>query len=116
MQRQNTQLQKQCKTKIESNNIENLSNTDEDSDCFSETDEHDNVAGNSDTFLNQYDCSTYLSVIPGENQTPISIFQDPDSEFLAFPTIYCGQKRPANDERMKTVSYSDICKVEISIS
>lgn len=30
-----------------------------------------------------------LSLAPGENQTPLGLFQDYNSEFLAFPTTYC---------------------------
>ena len=34
--------------------------------------------------------------------------QDTDSEFLCFPTIYCGQTRTENSDRLIPVSYSDI--------
>lgn len=40
---------------------------------------------------------------PGEGQRPLSIFQDKDSEYLCFPSIYCGQKRPENEERKVNV-------------
>ena len=33
-----------------------------------------------------------LTFAPGEGQIPVSMFKDD----LAFPTIFCGQKRPDN--------------------
>lgn len=54
-----------------------------------------------------------LSVAPGENNTPLSIFQDRYSEFLAFPAIYCGQSRPDNASRFVPLHYSTICKWEL---
>lgn len=38
---------------------------------------------------------------------------DKDSEFLSFPTIYCGETRPDNKERHTPVHYSTICKLEL---
>lgn len=54
-----------------------------------------------------------LSLAPGENQTPLGLFQDYNSEFMAFPTIYCGQVRPDNSNRSVPVHYSTICKWEL---
>ena len=31
-----------------------------------------------------------LTFAPGEGQHPISVFHDPDAEYLSFPTIFCG--------------------------
>ena len=59
------------------------------------------------------DKNAVLSVAPGEGQRPISIFKDPNAEYLAFPTIFCGQKRRENSERLVPVYYSDICKWEL---
>lgn len=48
---------------------------------------------------------------PGEGQIPLSLYNDPDAEFLSFPTIYCGQRRPNNGQRpVKNVHYSDVAK------
>jgi hypothetical protein len=47
------------------------------------------------------------------SQRPISLYSDPDAEYLAFPTIYCGQKRVDNKERSVPVHYSDIVKWEL---
>ena len=33
-----------------------------------------------------------LNFAPGEGHIPMSIFQDADVEYLAFPTIFCGQR------------------------
>lgn len=54
-----------------------------------------------------------LSFAPGENQTPLGLYQDPHAEYLAFPTIYCGQPRPSNKDRIVPVTYSSICKWEL---
>ena len=51
-----------------------------------------------------------LIFAPGEGHRPMSIFQDADVEYLAFPTIFCGQRR--KDNRYK-VNYSDVCKYEL---
>ena len=54
-----------------------------------------------------------LTFAPGEDQVHLSVFQDENTEYLAFPTIYCGQKRPDNSERVHKVHYSDICKYKL---
>ena len=59
------------------------------------------------------DRNEYVSVAPGEGQIPISIFKDPNAEYLSFPTLFCGQKRVENSERCVPVYYSDICKWEL---
>ena len=59
------------------------------------------------------DKNEILSVAPGEGQRPLSMYRDPHSEYLAFPTIFCGQKRIDNSERHTPVYYSDICKWEL---
>ena len=43
-----------------------------------------------------------------EKNSPLSIFQDKYSEFLSFPTIYCGQTRPDNNSRLVPLHYSTI--------
>lgn len=67
-------------------------------DCLTDswtedTNFEDRPSGNTDTMLQSIDFREFnqiLSVAPGENNTPLSIFQDKYSEFLAFPAIYCG--------------------------
>ena len=54
-----------------------------------------------------------LTFAPGEGQRPLSIYEDSDSENMCFPTIFCGQRRQPNCDRLVPVSYSDICKWEL---
>lgn len=77
---------------------------------------HDRPTGNTGTVLQAMDFREYnqiLSWAPGENQTPLGLFQDVYSEYLAFPTIYCGQARPDNSLRSIPVHYSNICEWEL---
>ena len=73
------------------------------------TDDYDPIIPQSDEPL----VPEQLTFAPGEGQVPLSVFQDDNAEYLAFPTIYCGQKRPDNSERVHKVHYSDICKYEL---
>ena len=50
---------------------------------------------------------------PGEGQHPLSLYQDKDAEYLCFPTIFCGQRRPENAERLVSVHYTDVVKWEL---
>ena len=86
---------------------------DEDSDAFSEEESDDKMPVV--TFLDEqtYDKNQVSSVAPGEGQRPLSMFTDPDSEYLAFPSIFCGAKRKETSERIVAVHYSDICKWEL---
>jgi hypothetical protein len=47
---------------------------------------------------------------PGERSIPVSVFLEQDSEELAFPGIFCGQRRPINNDRKVKVTYGDIVK------
>lgn len=81
-----------------------------------ETNIEDRATGNTDTMLQSVDFREFnqiLSVAPGENNIPLSIFQDKYSEFLAFPAIYCGEARPDNSLRLVPLHYSTICKWEL---
>ena len=62
------------------------------------------------THLDPEMCPSSLTYAPGEGCKPLSIFQDKDVEYLAFPTIFCGQRRR---EKKYSVPYSDICKYEL---
>ena len=48
---------------------------------------------------------------PGQGKLPKSIFCDDDAEYLAFPTIFCGQCHKEN--KYEKVYYSDVCKYEL---
>ena len=89
---------------------------DYDSDHYSEIDTNEQV-GNVDTLVddenleNKYD--KVITFAPGEGQHPLSLYHDADAEYLCFPTIFCGQRRPNKEERTVTVHYSDIVKWEL---
>ena len=54
-----------------------------------------------------------MTFAPGEGQIPVIVFQDENAEYLAFPTTFCGQKRPDNCDQAHKVHYSNICKYEL---
>ena len=95
-----------------SNETEILSN-DDDSDTFSEEEDTDILPVM--TLLEEPEIRTenVISVAPSEGQRPVSLFKDTNAEYLAFPTLFCGQKRLENSERYTNVYYSDICKWEL---
>ncbi len=70
-----------------------------------------------DTLLQEPDITQdgdrIISFAPGEGNRPLGIFTDKDSEFLSFPTIYCGKRQPDNSERFVPVHYSTVCKWEL---
>ena len=74
-------------------------------------------AGNTDTLLEPADINHWadklLTVAPGEGNRPLGIFHDKDSEFLAFPSIFCRKRRCESEDRLVRVHYSDICKWEL---
>ena len=103
------------------NNVKNNDKnheTNSDEDHWSE-DEHEDLAGVTDTLLTAPDFTTdnerqcILNIAPGEGNIPISIFRDKYSEELAYPGIFFGHPRPENSDRLTNVRYSDICKSEL---
>lgn len=77
---------------------------------------HTRLTGNTDTLMHPTDVRSLIqnfSFAPGENQTPLGLYQDPHAEYLAFPTIFCGQDRLSNKDRLVPVTYSTICKWEL---
>lgn len=101
----------------EPHNLLEFKDANQPSDDWTEDDNfHDRPKGNTDTVLQAMDFREYnqiLSLAPGENQTPLGLFQDVYSEYLAVPTIYCGHARPDNSLRSIPVHYSNICKWEL---
>ena len=83
------------------------------SDGYSEIDANDHV-GNVDTLVadadieNMYD--QVLTLAPGEGQHPLSLFHDKDAEYLYFPSIFYGERRPGKEDRSVYVHYGDIVK------
>ncbi|KAL9977890.1 hypothetical protein ACROYT_G015348 [Oculina patagonica] len=78
---------------------------------------HERPSGVTDTLLQESDPSTdvdkIINVAPGEGSRPLGLFIDKDSEFLAFPSIFCGKRRCENKDRVIPVHYSTICKWEL---
>ena len=60
-------------------------------------------AGVMDTLLQEPDIAqnidSIISFAPAEGNRLLGIFVDKESEFLSFPTIYCGKRRPDNSDR-----------------
>ncbi|CAC5400691.1 unnamed protein product [Mytilus coruscus] len=106
------------KNSTEQEDNQDQNDSEDDSDHFSEVDENETHVGNTDTLLDHIPddnplCDTGLTFAPGEGQRPISLYSDPDAEYLSFPTIFCGQRRPDNKERSVSVHYTDIVKWEL---
>ena len=55
--------------------------------------------------------NTTLLFAPGEGKRPV--FHEPLAEYLCFPTIFCGQERPRNAERIHSLYQQDIFKYEL---
>jgi hypothetical protein len=73
-------------------------------------------SGNFDTVMQPADFREFnriLTVAPAEGNSPLSVFQDVNAEFLSFPAIYCGETRKNNNLRSTPVHYSTICKWEL---
>ncbi|CAC5389819.1 unnamed protein product [Mytilus coruscus] len=82
----------------EHEDIQDQNDTDDDSDHFNEEDEKETHVGNTDTLLDYIPddnppCDASLIFAPGEGQRPISLYGDPDAEYLYIPTIFCGEKK-----------------------
>ena len=85
------------------------------SDHFSEVENNNDNVGTTDTLLDEehMNVNAIYNFAPSEGQKPLSLFQDENSEYLAFPTIFCGEKRIPNTERPVSIYYSEICKWEL---
>lgn len=74
-------------------------------------------SGVTDTLLQEPDITEngdrIISFAPGEGNKPLGIFMDKDSEYLSFPTLFCGKRRPDNNERKVPVTYSTVAKWEL---
>ena len=113
----------QTKDKVNTEN-KNISVTDKDiaetdgydSDRYSEIDANDHV-GNVDTLVDDADIENKYDQVftfaPGEGMHPLRLYQNKDAEYLCFPSIFCGQRPPSEDERSVPVHYNDIFKWEL---
>ena len=79
-----------------------------DDDGWCEVEER--TSGVTDTLLQEPDITenveNIITFAPGEGNRPLGIFMDKDSEFLLFPTIYCGKTRADNKDRITPVHHS----------
>lgn len=75
------------------------------------------LVGNVDTLVDDANienkCDQVFIFAHGEGQHPLSLYQDTDAEYLCFPSLFCGQRRPVNEERVVPVHYTDIVKWEL---
>ncbi|XP_078383840.1 uncharacterized protein LOC144666317 [Oculina patagonica] len=98
--------------------VDNPTNEKVDSDaCDSWCEVDERSSGVTDTLLQEPDVAEnadkIISFAPGEGNKPLGIFMDKDSEYLSFPTIFCGKRRPDNNERKVPVTYSTVAKWEL---
>ena len=86
-----------------------------DDDGWGEVDER--PLGVTDTLLQEPDITKNgdrtISFAPGERNMPLGIFISKDSEYLSFPTLFCGKRRPDNHKRKVPVTYSTVTKWEL---
>ncbi len=108
-------LNAQSQEDVEPTNASNDSIDNDTDDEWCETTERS--SGVMDTLLQEPDITQdgdrIISFAPGEGNRPLGIFTDKDSEFLSFPTIYCGKRQANNRERHVPVHYSTMCKWEL---
>ena len=52
-----------------------------------------------------------LTFTPGEGKWPIC--HEPPAEYICFPSIFCGQKHPSNNERAYPVQIHELFKYEL---
>ena len=104
--------QNEQNTFVDKHNVNN--NSDSDDEWCEET-EH--PSGVMDTLLQEPDMTEHgdniMTFAPAEGNRPLGLFIDKDSEFLSFPSIFCGKRRANNNDRLVPVHYSTICKWEL---
>ena len=100
-------------------------NSSEKSDAQNTDHQEDHIQGRSDTDeeVNAPSINTMLDDLhvdnnnmsltfaPGEGKRPI--FHEPLAEYICFPSIFCGQKHPSNNERMYPVQIHELFKYEL---
>ncbi|CAC5371095.1 unnamed protein product [Mytilus coruscus] len=76
---------------------------------------HDKVDGNLDTVMHLADFREFNQIsnlAPGEGNVPLSLYEDKDAEYLAFPTVYASTSRDYS--RLKVpIYYSQVVKWEL---
>ena len=64
-------------------------------------------------FVNDNERQEIYNVAPGEGNRPMSVFRDQHLEEMAYPGIFLGQKRANEEQRFRTVHYSEVCRSEL---
>jgi len=104
-----------CQNSSSTDDVDNVGTKKYDTDEWCEVDER--PTGVTDTLLQEPDVAEnadkIVSFAPREGNKPLGVFMDKDSEYLSFPTIFCGKRRAENNERKVPVSYSTITKWEL---
>ena len=80
---------------ISTTDVDNAGSIGDDSDGWCEVDEC--PSGSINTLLQEQDvgenANRVVSFVPGEGNKPLGILMDKDSEYLSFPTIFCGKTK-----------------------
>ena len=80
---------------ISTTDVDNAGSIGDDSDGWCEVDEC--PSGSTNTLLQEQDvgenANRVVSFVPGEGNKPLGILMDKDSEYLSFPTIFCGKTK-----------------------
>ena len=104
-----------CQNSSSTDDVDNVGTKRYDTDEWCEVDER--PTGVTDTLLQEPDVAEnadkIVSFAPREGNKPLGVFMAKDSEYLSFPTIFCGKRRAENNERKVPVSYSTITKWEL---
>ena len=89
-----------CQNSNSTDDVDNSGSEKDDSDDWCEVDECPSRV--TDTLLQDPDvvenADRIISFAPGEGNRPLGIFMDKGSEYLSFPTIFCGKRRLDNNE------------------
>lgn len=63
--------------------------SDKDEDGNEVDEDNVNPGGQESIIVNDHEA---LRMAPGEGRIPLSVLQDKDSDYLSFPTIFCGER------------------------
>ena len=112
---QSNEIVTNCQNNVCTADVHNPDREEGNDDGWCEVDER--PSGVTDTLLQEPDITEngdrIISFAAGEGNKPLGIFMDKDSEYLSFPTLFCGKRRPDNNERKVPVTYSTVAKWEL---
>ena len=97
---------------------ESSSSSDNESESdFSEVECELSKSGQQDTMVDDFNMDRFrpsgLTIAPGENEKPLSLFQTENEEYKAFPKIYCGQAMNYKEANVEQMSYGEQVKWEL---